>query len=69
MGLEGTSGRVYFQSISKLLPERWQFQGRSRNPAKGSFNCLLIMHMVYIPKVKKLVLLLDLILYWFSAFR
>jgi CRISPR-associated protein Cas1 len=41
MGLEGTSGRVYFQSISKLLPERWQFQGRSRNPAKDPFNCLL----------------------------
>ncbi len=41
MGLEGTSGRVYFQSLSKLLPERWQFQGRSRNPAKDPFNCLL----------------------------
>jgi len=41
MGLEGTAGRIYFASLSKLLPDRFQFEGRSRNPAKDEFNCLL----------------------------
>ncbi|MFB3897692.1 MAG: CRISPR-associated endonuclease Cas1 [bacterium] len=41
MGLEGTAGRIYFQSISALLPDRWQFTGRTRAPAKDPFNCML----------------------------
>lgn len=41
MGLEGTAGRTYFEVLSFILPERFQFSGRSRNPAKDEFNCLL----------------------------
>ncbi len=41
MGLEGVSGRVYFQVLSFCLPEKFRFEGRSRNPAKDEFNCFL----------------------------
>ena len=41
MGLEGQAGRVYWEAINQLLPEKFRFQSRSRNPAKDEFNCLL----------------------------
>lgn len=41
LGIEGNGARVYFDIISRLLPERFHFQGRSRNPAKDPFNALL----------------------------
>ena len=41
LGVEGNGGRVYFSTLSEALPERYQFNGRSRNPAKDFFNCLL----------------------------
>lgn len=41
MGLEGTSGRSYFQCLSVLMPEKYQFKGRSRRPAKDPFNAVL----------------------------
>lgn len=41
MGIEGTCGRAYFQCISRLLPEKYQFGGRSRQPAKDPFNAVL----------------------------
>lgn len=41
MGLEGSAGRTYFSALSYALPERFKFDGRSRNPAKDEFNCLL----------------------------
>ena len=41
MGLEGSAGRIYFEALSFIIPERYKFQGRSRNPAKDEFNCLL----------------------------
>ncbi|MDO9527716.1 MAG: CRISPR-associated endonuclease Cas1 [Syntrophales bacterium] len=41
MGLEGTAGRSYFQCMSALLPEKYQFKGRSRMPAKDPFNACL----------------------------
>lgn len=41
MSAEGVASRTYFGALSALLPERWQFEGRSRNPAKDPFNCLL----------------------------
>lgn len=41
MGLEGTAGRAYFQCLSKILPEKYQFPGRSRRPAKDPFNAVL----------------------------
>jgi len=41
MGLEGTASRAYFQSISKTMPEKYGFKGRSRQPAKNPFNAVL----------------------------
>lgn len=41
MGIEGNTGRVYWRTLSLCLPERFRFKGRSRNPAKDEFNCLL----------------------------
>ena len=41
MGLEGMASRHYFEALSFLLPDKWKFNGRSRNPAKDEFNCLL----------------------------
>lgn len=40
-GLEGSGGRIYFGTLSKILPENFQFDGRSRDPAEDYFNCLL----------------------------
>lgn len=40
-GLEGTSGRIYFQALNELLSERYQFAGRSFRPAKDPFNTFL----------------------------
>ena len=41
MGLEGTAARTYFECLSGLIPEKYQFQGRSRRPAKDPFNACL----------------------------
>lgn len=41
MGLEGAAGRTYFEALSFIMPERYRFTGRSRQPAKDEFNCLL----------------------------
>lgn len=40
-GLEGTAGRIYFQTLSSLLAERYQFAGRSFRPTKDPFNAFL----------------------------
>jgi len=41
LGIEGKVSELYFNLLNQLLPEKWAFQGRSRNPAKDGFNCLL----------------------------
>ena len=41
LGLEGRAGRTYWEMVSQLLPTQFRFSGRSRNPAKDAFNCLL----------------------------
>ena len=41
LGLEGMSSRIYFEAISTIMPKKYLFKGRSRNPAKDEFNCLL----------------------------
>lgn len=41
MGFEGMSSRYYFDALSAIMPEKWNFNGRSRNPAVDGFNCLL----------------------------
>ncbi|MEY3220308.1 MAG: hypothetical protein RIT27_1665 [Pseudomonadota bacterium] len=40
-GLEGSAGKQYWEIISLLLPEKYHFKERSRNPAQDEFNCLL----------------------------
>jgi len=41
LGLEGKAARSYFEAISSIMPERYRFAGRSRNPARDEFNALL----------------------------
>lgn len=41
LGLEGKAARSYFEAISAVMPEKYRFAGRSRNPAKDEFNALL----------------------------
>lgn len=41
MGIEGSGGRIYFEALSSLMPKRFKFNGRSRNPAKDEFNAML----------------------------
>jgi CRISPR-associated protein Cas1 len=41
LGLEGKAGRAYFEAVSAIMPEKYRFAGRSRNPAKDEFNALL----------------------------
>jgi CRISPR-associated protein Cas1 len=41
MALEGAAGKIYFDILSYIMPERFKFDGRSRNPAKDEFNALL----------------------------
>ncbi len=38
---EGNAGRIYFQTLSKLLPEQYQFAKRSFRPAEDPFNAFL----------------------------
>lgn len=39
MGLEGSAGKVYFEILSSVMPEKYKFNGRSKQPAKDEFNC------------------------------
>jgi len=41
MGLEGMAGKAYFQCLSKIMPEKYQFPKRSRRPAEDPFNAVL----------------------------
>lgn len=41
LGYEGNAGRIYFQVLGELIPAKYKFTERSRNPAKDSFNCML----------------------------
>lgn len=40
-GYEGTASRLYFSKLSELMPEKFKFDGISKNPAKDEFNCML----------------------------
>ena len=40
-GLEGTSGRLFFETLNFVMPEEYKFNGRSSRPAKNSFNAFL----------------------------
>lgn len=41
LGYEGNAGRIYFQTLGELIPDKFKFSERSRNPAKDPFNCML----------------------------
>jgi len=41
LGIEGMASRIYFEAISSIVPEKYRFVGRSRNPAKDEFNAML----------------------------
>jgi CRISPR-associated protein Cas1 len=36
-----STGKIYFSAISYVMPDKFKFNGRSRQPAKDEFNCLL----------------------------
>ena len=40
-GLEGTAGRLYFETISYVMPKDYAFSGRSSRPAQDPFNAFL----------------------------
>jgi CRISP-associated protein Cas1 len=40
-GLEGTAGRLYFETLSQALPDEYRFSGRSFRPAQDPFNAFL----------------------------
>ena len=40
-GHEGYSAKKYFNTLGKLIPEKYEFIGRSKNPATDMFNCML----------------------------
>ncbi len=41
MGIEGFSSRTYFEALQIILPERYQFKTRTRQPALDYFNATL----------------------------
>ncbi len=40
-GLEGTAGKFYFNTLSDLLSDEYQFDGRSTQPSTDTFNAFL----------------------------
>ncbi len=40
-GIEGTAGRLFFETVSYVLPREYQFEGRSSRPAQDAFNAFL----------------------------
>ncbi|MEZ0608931.1 CRISPR-associated endonuclease Cas1 [Fibrella sp. WM1] len=60
-GLEGTAGRLYFETLSYVLPNEYRFSGRSSRPAQDAFNAFLnyAYGMLY-GKVEKTLMLAGL---------
>lgn len=53
-GFEGAAGRAYFECISYLLPEGYQFSQRARN-ADDIYNCVLnYLYGILYAKIKKI---------------
>jgi CRISPR-associated protein Cas1 len=40
-GYEGTASRIYFDTLSNIIPSKYKFNGRSKHPAKDEFNSML----------------------------
>jgi CRISP-associated protein Cas1 len=41
LGLEGIASKHYFEALSTVMPIGFEFNGRSRRPARDQFNCAL----------------------------
>ncbi|MBE0517433.1 MAG: CRISPR-associated endonuclease Cas1 [Methanophagales archaeon] len=41
LGIEGMASRTYFEALASIVPDKFKFEGRSRNPARDEFNALL----------------------------
>ncbi len=41
LGIEGISSREYWNAVNETMPQSFRFDGRSRDPARDEFNCLL----------------------------
>ena len=60
-GLEGTAGRLYFETLSYVLPKEYQFSGRSSRPAQDAFNAFLnYAYGILYGKVEKTLMLAGL---------
>jgi CRISPR-associated protein Cas1 len=58
LGIEGFAASEYFSAISAVLPKKYAFKERSRQPAQDKFNCVLnyIYGLTY-STVEKVVIL------------
>ncbi len=60
-GLEGTAGRLYFETLSYILPDQYQFNGRSFRPAEDLFNAFLnYAYGVLYSKIEKALIIAGL---------
>lgn len=60
-GWEGTAGRLYFETLSQVLPEQYQFNGRSFRPAQDAFNAFLnYAYGVLYSRVEKVLIIAGL---------
>ena len=41
LGIEGMASRTYFEALSSIIPDKFKFDSRSRNPARDEFNAML----------------------------
>jgi len=41
LGIEGMTAKKYFEALSSIMPEKYKFKSRSRNPATDEFNAML----------------------------
>ena len=41
MGYEGNAGKIYYQTLSELMPKEFKFEKRSMHPAQDEFNAML----------------------------
>jgi CRISP-associated protein Cas1 len=57
-GLEGTAGRLYFETLSQVLSREHQFNGRSSRPACDPFNAFLnYAYGILYSKIEKVLII------------
>ena len=58
MGIEGFAASEYFSAISSVLPKKYAFKQRSRQPAEDKFNAVLnYVYGITYSSVEKVVIL------------